>query len=449
MVMTGSRHMQMVGQWLALALVGVVGLIWSGAASAQLTIEIDRGYDEPVNIAVVPFGRSNVPSGVENIADIIAANLRRTGQFAPMSADNMLSLPSSREDVHFRDWRVQGVDYLVVGSVTAEGNGDLSVRFSLIDILSERVLHSERMVASAAASRDLAHLISDTVYEELTGVPGVFSTRIAYVLAQNLGTSDARFRLQVADADGARVRTLLESPEPILSLSWSSSGRYLAYVSFERSKPTIFMHELSTGDRTVLADHDGLNGAPAFSPDDSQVALVLSRDGNPEIYVKNLANGDLTRVTRHPAIDTEPSWTPDGRSLVFTSDRGGRPQIYRVEIASGRTERLTFEGDFNARAQMLDDGHRMVFVHRRDGVFHIALQDLERDRLRVLTETAGDESPSVAPNGAMLIYATRDRGRGILAAVSIDGGVKYRLPSPEGDVREPSWSPYLNRGGRR
>jgi TolB protein len=412
---------------------------------AVLTIEIDRGYDNPKRIAVVPFARGSALDGVDDIAEIIAFNLARTGQFAPLGRNNMLSLPSRPDEVFFRDWRVLGMEYLVIGSQQRDENGDLSVRFSLFDVLNERVLTGERMLAPITASRDIAHLISDVIYEELTGVQGAFSTRIAYVLAQNLGTPEVRFQLQVADVDGARPRTLLSTDEPILSISWSADGRHVAYVSFERGRPTIFMHEVATGERSVLAEHSGLNGAPAFSPDNRRIALVLSRDGNPEIYVQDLRSGELKRVTRHPAIDTEPSWTPDGRSLVFTSDRGGRPQVYRVNVDSGVTERLTFVGDYNARPRMLPDGRHMVFVHRSSDVFHIGLQDLERDRVMVLTETDGDESPSVAPNGTMLIYATRDRGKGILAVVSIDGRVKYRLPAADGDVREPSWSPFLDR----
>jgi TolB protein len=426
--------------WLALL------LLVTSQAHAVLTIEIDRGYDNPKRIAVVPFTRGGALEGVDDVAEIIAFNLARTGQFSPLGRNNMLSLPSRPEEVFFRDWRVLGMEYLVIGSKERDRNGDLMVRFSLFDVLSERLVAGERLVAPMNASRDIAHLISDVIYEQLTGVRGAFSTRIAYVLAQNIGTREERFELQIADVDGARPRTLLTSGEPILSVSWSSDGRYLAYVSFEQRRPMIFMHEIATGERTVLADHVGsLNGAPAFSPDNRRVAMVLSRDGNPEIYVKELRTGELRRITRHPAIDTEPSWTPDGRSLVFTSDRGGRPQIYRVNIDTGLTERLTFVGDYNARPQMLPDGRHMVFVHRSNGVYQIGLQDLERDRVMVLTETDGNESPSVAPNGTMLIYATRDRGQGILAVVSIDGRVKYRLPAADGDVREPSWSPFLNR----
>ncbi len=420
-------------------------LLLAGAAQAVLTIEIDRGYDNPKRIAVVPFGRGSGLSDVENMAEIISFNLARTGQFAPVETRDMLSLPSTPDDVLFRDWRILGVEYLVIGQKVRDDNGELSVRFNLYDVLSERQLTGERLVAPMTASRDMAHLISDVVYEELTGIRGAFSTRIAYVLAQNVGTPDVRFRLELADADGARPRTLLESSEPILSVSWSSDGRHLAYVSFEERRPMIYLHEIATSERTVLTEYAGLNGAPAFSPDNSRVALVLSRDGNPEIYVKHLESGELERITQHPAIDTEPSWSPDGRSLVFTSNRGGRPQIYRVHLDTGVTERLTFVGNYNARARMLPDGRHMVFVHRNEGGFHIALQDLERDRVMGLTETDGDESPSVAPNGTMLIYATKHQGRGILAVVSIDGQVKYRLPAADGDVREPSWSPYLNR----
>ena len=417
-------------------------LFLSPLAAAEVTIEIDRGYDNPKKIAIVPFGGGGV-AGIENPAGVVSFDLARSGQFAPLGAENMLSLPSQPNEVFFRDWRILGVDYLVIGRAEVEFDGKIAINYYLYDVLNERQLTSERLRGDRNSVRDMAHMVSDGVYEKITGIPGAFSTKIVYVLATDLGTATARFKLEMADVDGARARTLLESREPILSVSWSPDAKRVAYVSFEKGKPAIFMQEIATAQRTLLTDFPGLNSAPVFSPDGRRLALVLSRDGNPEIYTMDLATRALVRVTRHHAIDTEPSWTADGRSLIFTSDRGGKPQIYKVELATGLTERVTFEGDYNARARMLPDGKHIVFVHRRNGVFHIALLDTERDRMMILTETSLDESPSVAPNGTMLIYATQDRGRGILAVVSIDGRVKYRLPSSAGDVREPDWSPYL------
>jgi TolB protein len=422
-------------------------LLLATLAGADITIEIDRGYDNPKRIAVVPFGVSLNLGDVDNIADIVGFDLARSGQFAPLEAENMLSLPTRPDEVFFRDWRILKADYVLIGRTELEIDGNLSVSYHLYDVPAEKLITTERLSGPKTRLRAMAHLISDVIYEKITGIPGAFSTKILYVLAQNLGTSNARFKLEMADADGARARTLLESAEPILSTAWSPDGARAAYVSFEGGRPAIFIQEIASGNRQVLTDFEGLNSAPVFSPDGRQMALVLSRDGNPEIYVMDLATRNLRRITRHHAIDTEPAWTPDGQGVLFTSDRGGKPQIYKVELATGMTERLTFDGDYNARPRILPDGKHLVFVHRRQGIFHIALLDMERDRLMVLTKTSLDESPSLAPNGTMLIYATQDRGRGILAVVSIDGRVKYRLPSSAGDVREPAWSPYLTSTG--
>jgi TolB protein len=422
----------------------IVALVWAIMGQAQITIEIDRGYDNPKRIAVVPFGLSATLQGVEDVADIVSFDLARSGQFAPLEAHNMLSHPTQPNEVYFRDWRILKVEYLLIGRTQLEYSGQVTISYTLYDVFNERALLKEQLSAPPSAIRDQAHVVADAVYEKLTGVRGAFSTKILYVLANDVATSNPRFRLQLADADGARPRTLLDSKEPILSATWAPDGKQVAYVSFERGKPSIYSQDLESGARQLITDFPGLNSAPVYSPDGRQMALVLSRDGNPEIYLFDIAARQLRRVTRHHAIDTEPSWTPDGSGLVFTSDRGGKPQIYRIDLASGLTERITFEGDYNARPRLLPDGKHMVFVHRRQGLFHVALLELEKDRLRILTETNLDESPSIAPNGSMLIYATQAQGQGILAVVSIDGRVKYRLPSSAGDVREPAWSPFMN-----
>ena len=406
------------------------------------TIIIDQGQDDPVRIAVVPFKMDSDLSEQINLSDIIAFDLVRSGQFQPLANENMLSFPSDRDNVFFRDWRILKTDYLLIGRASLSIDKKVSVFFELFDVVNERKMETRRFLVDLVNWRDVAHKIADLVYEQVTGIRGAFSTQIMYVLAKNAGTNNATYSLQIADSDGERSRTLIESPEPILSASWSPDGNRVAYVTFETGRPSIVIEAIDGSYRKRITNFRGINGSPVFSPDGRSLALVLSRDGDPEIFIMDLETEALRRVTRHHAIDTEPSWSPDGKSIIFTSDRGGRPQIYRLELSTNFIERLTFVGDYNARARLLPGGQHLVFVHRRDGVFHIAWQDLERDNIQVLTETALDESPSLAPNGTMLIYATQNQGRGILAVVSIDGRVKYRLPSSLGDVREPAWSPF-------
>jgi TolB protein len=428
---------------------GLVCLLLSFAPSIQAassldTIIIDRGVDEPIRISIVPFAAPESLSDEANLANIVAFDLARSGQFDPLASENMLSYPSTRQAVFFRDWRILKSAYLVIGRAQPlSERGKVFVEFELYDVAAERLLETRDFTIDRSQWRDVGHKIADLVYAKITGIQGAFSTKILYVLAKDAGSRDARFQLEVADADGARARTLYSSSEPILSASWSPDGKRVAYVSFETGRPSIILQDIDGPYRERLTNFKGINSSPVFSPDGKNLAMVLSRGGDPEIFVMNIASRKLRRITRHHGIDTEPSWSPDGKSIVFTSDRGGRPQIYQVELATNFLERLTFVGDYNARARLLPGGKHLVFVHRRNGVFHIAWQDLEKDSLLVLTATDLDESPSLAPNGAMLMYATQDQGRGILAVVSIDGRVKYRLPSSAGDVREPAWSPFL------
>lgn len=409
--------------------------------ASELEIQVTEGRDDALPIAVVPFG---TPDGdpPEDIGSIVAADLHRSGQFDPLPPEDLLSRPHGEEDMIWRDFRVLGTDYVVAGRVENPGEGEYRVRYGLYDVRRQEKVLSQSYEPSGNGLRDVAHAISDRIYEHLTGVPGAFSTRILYVTKNT--DLDRPYRLQYADADGARVQTILRSREPIMSASWSPNGKRVAYVSFEdEGMPGIYIHDLATAERRRVSSYPGINGAPAWSPDGERLAITLSKDGNPEIYLLELGSGELTRLTDHYGIDTEPRWMPDGETLLFTSNRSGGPQIYEINVETGNTRRVTFEGSYNARADVTPDGRFLVFVHRMDGDFHIAVKDLERGTFDVVTSTELDESPSVAPNGSMIIYATQEGGEGILKAVSMDGQVKVELPSREGEVREPAWSPFL------
>lgn len=423
----------------------VCSLFLSTIVHAQLNIVITQGIDNPVPIAIVPFEWEGFGVLSENVDEVISNDLRNSGEFGPISPNNMLSQPHEQSEVYFRDWRFLGSDYLLVGKITRNESSQLiQVQYEFFDVLREQRLFGEVITGTESQLRDIAHKISDLVFEEVTGVRGAFSTRILYVTED----PDRRFpfRLEMADADGGRPQILWEGEEPIMSPSWSPDGSQIAYVSFETGRSQIFIQNVRSGVREQLTNFSGINSSPVFSPDGNRLAIVSSKDGNPDIYVLDLRTRDLQRITNHFAIDTEPSWTPDGGSLIFTSERSNTPQIYQVNLETRWEERLTFEGNYNARARMLRDGNNMILVHRFDNNddFHISVLNLDRGTIRILTETALDESPSIAPNASMVIYASKSGNRGILNAVSIDGRVKFQIPSAQGNVREPAWSPFLD-----
>ncbi len=425
--------------------VGCCVMSLSFSLKAELVIEITKGSDNALPIAVVPFETTGTSAVPYDVARIVANDLQRSGDFDTLPTSRMLSLPASMEQVHYRDWRLLGQSYLLIGNVSyVADNAQYRVTYELIDIYGQKRLLGEVLSASSKGLRKLAHRISDKVYEKITGVRGAFSTRIAYITLKQLTQNKQEYRLQVADADGQNSFTLFKSHEPILSPAWSNDGEHLTYQSFHSGRPAIYIQHVQSGHQRKVTGFKGLNSSPMWSPDDSKLVMTLSKDGNAEIYTMDLATNTLDRLTNHFAIDTEASWSPDGNELVFTSDRSGKPQVYRMNLRDRRPERLTFEGRYNARPRFSHDGKSLYYVHQTNGDFHIAAIDMATGENRILTSTPLDESPSVSPNGRMIIYATNRNNRGVLAVVSVDGGAKYFLPSDHGDVKEPAWSPFLN-----
>ncbi len=419
-------------------------LLVAPLAQAQLTIEIIDGNASALPIAIVPFGwEESDPPPITGVSEIVSGDLYRSGLFDPIDEADMADRPVDEESIRFGTWRLLKVDYVVVGKVrpAADGMGHELV-YQLFDVHTQERLLSQITTVGEGDLRFGAHRVSDAIYQALTGIPGAFSTRIAYVTATGLG-NDQRFELVVADADGFGPQSVVGSPEPLLSPSWSPDGRKLAYVSFEQGNSAIYAQDVATGARELISNGKGINGAPSYSPDGLKMAMTLSKSGNPEIYVRILATGRETQLTNHWAIDTEPTWAPDGNSIYFTSDRGGKPQIYKVGLGGGNPERVTLSGDYNARASIAPDGRRIAVAQGRGNEYRIAVWDIESQRFTVLTPGVLDESPSFAPNGSMVLYATREGMRGVLSAVSVDGNVRQRLILSEGDVREPAWSPVI------
>ncbi|RNE89839.1 Tol-Pal system beta propeller repeat protein TolB [Marichromatium sp. AB31] len=424
-----------------LILCAFLAVLLPGTALARLNIEITGGVEAAQPIAVVPFGFAGGGSASVDPGAVIAADLARTGRFAPMPTRDMLDQPTTHEEVDLRDWRLLDMNNLVIGQVVREG-ARYRISFILYDVFRGERLAGATLTATAAGLRNAAHRIADQIHETLTGIPGVAATRIAYISATGHG-ENARVTLQVADADGYNPQVIVSSTEPIMSPAWSPDGRRIAYVSFESRRPAIYVQELASGRRERVASYPGINSSPAFSPDGRRLAMTLSKDGNPEIYVLDLDSRALTRLTDHFAIDTEPAWSPDGSHLVFTSGRGGNPQIYRVPASGGAVSRVSFEGDYNASPVYAPDGRSIAMARRINGAFRIALLDVERGFSRLLSRGPLDESPSFAPNSSMVIYATTHGGRAVLAAAAVDGGANQRLTQGTDQVREPAWSPMV------
>ncbi|HEX7891232.1 MAG TPA: Tol-Pal system beta propeller repeat protein TolB [Ramlibacter sp.] len=420
--------------WRRRELAAFLGAAAAGPALAQFRVEVTGVGLTQLPIAVAPFrGEAEAP---QKIAAIINADLERSGQFRPVDAAAGAGLDeTSRPDL--APWRQKSADSLAVGSVTRLADGRYDVRFRLWDVVRTQSLAADGFVVQAADLRLAAHRIADMIYEKLTGDKGVFSTRMAYVTK-----AGPRYNLWVADADGENAQSALASNEPIISPAWSATGRQLAYVSFESRKPVVYVHEISSGQRRLIANFRGSNSAPAWSPDGRTLAVTLTRDGGSQLYTISSAGGEPRRLTQSSGIDTEPLYSADGRSIFFVSDRGGQPQIYRMGASGGDAQRVTFTGSYNISPALSPDGRWLAYISRISGAFKLQVMELASGNVQSVTDTTADESPSFAPNGKLIMYATRQGGSEALMTTTLDGKIKTRLPGRGGDIREPDWGPF-------
>lgn len=415
---------------LALVLLGVIS-----NTHAELLVTVEGVGSSATPVAILPF--ANEKSLDKNaITPVIQSDLASSGLFQLIDTSTVNPVPSEPSQLNYSEWQSRAAQAIVIGSISGPEGEELTVRFRLMDTIKQQQLSGYSFKFKRNQYRQVAHRIADIIYEKMTGTRGTFSTQIAYILKQK-----KRFELQVADADGQDSQRLLSSPEPLMSPSWSPDGSKLAYVSFESQKPVIYVHTLSTGQRKVVANFKGNNSAPAWSPDGKKLAIVLTQEGLSQIYLINAEGGTPTRLTASSGIDTEPTWSPDGQWIYFTSDRGGSPQIYKIPATGGSVQRVTFEGNYNVSPEMSPDGKTLAFIRLENGHFRVILQDLESGVSTELTNSKDDESPSFSPNGRMILYATTEGGRGVLAATSTDGRFHQRLVMNNGEVQEPAWGP--------
>ncbi len=431
-------------KWIAMLFFGW-GAIFSTPVFAYLSMELTRGVAGAVPIAIVPFA-THGQTPPQDVSQVIINDLKNSGRFKVFYNDH------TAENMPVSYYRSIGADSVVTGQVRQVDSDHYEISFKLADTFKNKEegnsapLLSNQFVVPASQLRSVAHHISDLIYRQIIGVRGVFSTKLAYIVVERSDNGNARYTLEVSDADGYNPRPLLVSNDPIMSPAWSPNGKQIAYVSFENKHAAIYVEDVATGSRRLLSEFRGINGAPAWSPDGRKLAVVLSKDGSPNIYMMDLASRSLTQMTHDWSINTEPSWSRDGRFIIFTSNRSGGPQIYQKNLATGAISRVTYEGNYNARASFTPDGNHIVVLNQESKLFNIGILDLDTGTFRVLTNSSGtdNESPSVAPNGSMILYGTIYSGRSVLSMVASDGSVQLRLPARNGEVQDPAWSPYLS-----
>ena len=419
-------------------------IVLPSGSYALLNLELTQGVAAAIPVAITPFTTTTSAPEAQSLGEIISADLKNSGQFAVKSVAFTPELLEA--NTAGKALKQNGVESLLLGDITRHSNGSLTIH---IKLLAMQQAHSAKVVLARkitipniSSLRRAAHHISDQIYQTLTGVPGVFSTKIAYVAIESRGRQTI-YRLETSDQDGFNARTILTSSQPIMSPAWSPDGKQIAYVSFEKQHAAIYIQNIVSGARHLISEVPGINGAPAFAPDGKKLAVVLSKSGSPNVYIMDIASKQLKTVTQDYYINTEPAWSPDGKKLLFTSNRSGGPQIYLYNLNNGYIERLSFNGNYNARASFTPDGEKIIMIHRVDGRFNIAVQDLQNGQVKILSnKTTNSASPSLAPNGMMVLYDVEREGKNELAMASVDGRIQIILPARSGSAQDAAWAPF-------
>ncbi|MFK8010543.1 MAG: Tol-Pal system beta propeller repeat protein TolB [Marinicellaceae bacterium] len=415
--------------------------IYSAMLNANVEFLIDGGNSSAIPIAILPFTNNTQAT---KIASVLSDDLNLSGQFKTLGNEQLIDNPQYASQIKYGQWKMAGAQFLTIGAIRSSGPGRYEIDVKLFSIIDQKQLLALTLPVLAGDLRSGGHYIADKIYEEITGIKGIFSTKIAYVTATKI-TDGIEYQLLVADADGKNSQTLVTSSQPLLSPKWSPEGDKLVYVSFEKGNSAIYIQNLSTGGRELMSNYKGINSGPSFSPDGKQLALTLSKSGNPEIYTMDINTKKLTQITNSWAIDTGANWSPDGKSLVFTSDRGGKPNLYQVDFDTQVAKRLTFEGDYNAGGSFSPDGELICYVQGNKNNYKIALRTNKSETTELISNGPLDETPTFAPNNNMILYATKNKqGQGILISTSLDGNTKNQLLVSSGHIREPSWSPVIN-----
>jgi TolB protein len=432
---------------LALGGAALAGLLIGPRSAASVTVDINQANVQPLPIAIPDFlgGTASDNETAQGVSQIITNNLRRSGLFAPIDPAAFIEKIVNVDAVpRFADWHTINAQALATGRVTRQNDGRLKAEFRLWDVLAGQQLAGQQYYTTPDNWRRIAHIISDAIYERLTGEKGYFDSRVVFI--DETGPAERRIkRLAIMDQDGANVRYLTRGDELVLTPRFSPSTQEITYMAYGQGDPRVYLLNIETGQREIVGNFPGMSFAPRFSPDGQRVIMSLQEGSNSNIFVMDLRSKAMTRLTDTPAIDTSPSYSPDGAKLCFESDRGGHPQIYVMAATGGTAQRISFgEGSYSTPVWS-PRGDYIAFTRQSQGKFAIGVMKPDGTGERILTEGFHNEGPTFAPNGRVIMFFRDPGGSAGPSLYTIDIGGRNELKEPTPSfASDPAWSPLLS-----